>query len=227
MPRARVIPGEGIARLVVRVDPRTGALFGFAAVGVWTVLYLVAAFSTPGYSNTGNRLSEQGNPSEPADWAINSACILAGVFFLPFAWGLGAGMRKWMRLIGSLLLSLAAIFLILLGIFHEGSPYDLHFLFSALFFILFMMAISHYAVGMWRNPRYGKVSGALAVLASGLALWFVVTVAFETAMSTSIAGGVLSNVLEHVTVFAGLGWAAWNALRLYSIGRVRTAVPAP
>ncbi len=203
-------------------------MFGFAAVAVWTVLYLVAAISTPGYTITGNRLSDLGNPSEPADWAFNSACILAGLFFLPYAWGLGAGMRKWMRLIGSILLSLAAVFLILLGIFHEGSPYDLHFLFSALFFVLFMMAISHYAVGMWRNPRYGKISGALSVLASGLALWFVVTVAFESLMNTSIAGGVLSNALEHVTVFAGLAWAAWNGLRLYAVGPIRTAAnPAP
>ncbi len=209
---------------MVRIDPRTGALFGFAAVAVWAALYLVAALSTPGYTITGNRLSDLGNPAEPADWAFNSACILAGIFFLPFAWGLGAGMRKWMRLIGSVMLSLAAVFLILLGVFHEGSPYDLHFIFSALFFILFMMAISHYAVGMWRNPRYGKVSGALSVLASGLALWFVVTVAFESLMNTSIAGGALSDVLEHVTVFAGLAWAAWNALRLYALGRPRSTV---
>ncbi len=193
-------------------------MFGFAAVAVWAVLYLVAALSTPGYTITGSRLSDLGNPSEPADWAFNSACILAGVFFLPFAWGLGAGMRKWMRLIGSLMLSLAALFLILLGSFPEKSPYNLHFIFSAFFFVLFMMAISHYAVGMWRNPRYGKISGALAVLASGLALWFVVTAAFEGVMATSIAGGVLSNVLEHATVFAGLAWAGWNSLRLYGMG---------
>ncbi len=207
-----------MAANVVRIDPRTGALFGFAAVAVWAVLYLVAALTTPGYTIMGNRLSDLGNPSRPADWAFNSACILAGIFFLPFAWGLGAGMRKWMRLIGSILLSLAAVFLILLGIFHEESPYNLHFIFSALFFLLFMMAISHYAVGMWRNPRYGKLSGVLAVLASGLALWFIVTVLFESLENTSIAGGVLSNVLEHVTVFAGLAWAAWNGLRLYRIG---------
>lgn len=211
---------------MVRIEPRTGALFGFAAVAVWFVLYLVAALSTPGYTITGNRLSDLGNPSEPADWAFNSACILAGIFFLPFAWGLGAGMRKWMRLIGSILLSLAAVFLVLLGVFHEGSPYNLHFIFSGLFFILFMMAISHYAVGMWRNPRYGKISGALAVLASGLALWFVVTVVFESVENTQIAGGVLSNLLEHLTVFAGLAWAAWNALRLYRVGTARNPAAA-
>lgn len=224
---ARVNGNQDIAAVVVRIEPRTGALFGFAAVAVWSVLYIVAALSTPGYTITGRRLSDLGNPSLPADWAFNSACILAGIFFLPFAWGLGAGMRRWMRLVGSIMLSLAAVFLILLGIFHEGSPYNLHFIFSALFFLLFMMAISHYAVGMWRNPRYGKVSGALAVLASGLALWFVVTAAFEGVMNTTIAGGVLANVLEHVTVFAGLAWAGWNAYRLYALGRPgRATAPA-
>ncbi len=200
---------------MVRLETRTGVLFGWAAVTAWVVLYLVAALSTPGYTITGNRLSDLGNPAQPAPWAFNSACILAGVFFLPFAWTLGAGMTVWMRRVGSTILSLAAVFLVLLGIFHEGSPYDLHFIFSALFFILFMMAISHYAVAMWRNPRYGKVSGVLSVLASGLALLFIVTVLFETVSGEPVAGGIVSNVLEHVTVFAGLAWAAWNGLRLY------------
>ncbi|HII41183.1 MAG TPA: DUF998 domain-containing protein [Thermoplasmata archaeon] len=206
---------------MVRIEPRTGALFGFAAVAVWVVLYLVAALSTPGYTITGNRLSDLGNPSRPADWVFNSACILAGLFFLPFASGLGAGMREWMRRVGSYLLSLAAIFLVLLGIFHEESPYNLHFIFSALFFILFMMAISHYAVGMWRNPRYGKVSGILSVIASGLALLFIVAVVVEAVGGVPIAGGVVSNVLEHVTVFAGLAWAGWNGVRLFAMGRSR------
>ncbi len=206
---------------MVRVETRTGVLFGWVAVTVWTLLYLVAAVSTPGYMITGNRLSDLGNPAAGAPWVFNSACILAGVFFLPFMWTVGAGMSKWMRRVGSAMLTLASVFLILLGIFHEGSPYDLHFIFSALFFILFMMGISHYAVAMWRNPRYGRVSGILSALASGLALIFIVTLLFETVSNEPVAGGAVSNVLEHLTVFAGLAWAAWNGLRLY------TATTAP
>jgi hypothetical membrane protein len=206
-----------MAAAMVRIEPRTAALFGFAAVAVWPVLYLVAATSTPGYTITGNRLSDLGNPSQPAPWAFNSACILAGVFFLPFAGGLGAGMRKWMRRVGTYLLALAAVFLILVGVFPEESPNNLHFIVSALFFILFMMAISHYAVGMWRNPRYGKISGTLSVVASGLALMFILAVVIEVVSGVPLAGGAVSNVLEHVTVFAGLAWAAWNGLRLYHV----------
>ncbi len=211
---------------MVRIETRTGVLFGWAAVVVWLVLYGVAAVSTPGYSITGNRLSDLGNPAAGAPWAFNSACILAGLFFLPFAWTLGEGMRPWMRRVGSVLLTLAAVFLILLGVFHEGSPYDLHFIFSALFFVLFMMAISHYAVGMWRNRRYGKVSGVLSVLASGLALIFIVTVSEETVLGSQVLGGTVSNTLEHLTVFAGLAWAAWNGLRLYVAARNRAGTTA-
>ncbi len=207
---------------MVRIETRTGVLFGWAAVLAWFALYAVAAVSTPGYTLTGYRLSDLGNPAAPAPWAFDSACILAGIFFLPFAWTIGAGMRPWMRRVGSILLSLASVFLILLGVFHEGSPYDLHFLFSALFFIFFMMAISHYAVAMWRNPRYGRVSGLLSVLASGLALLFIVVVVVESLASPPISESPLSNALEHLTVFAGLAWAAWNGLRLY-----RTATPRP
>ena len=203
---------------MVRIETRTGALFGGAAVASWVALYLVAALSTPGYTITGNRLSDLGNPSAPAAWAFNSACILAGLFFLPYAWALGAGLRVWMRRVGTYLLSLAAVFLVLLGVFHEESPNNLHFIFSALFFLLFMMAISHYAVAMWREPRYGKVSGILSVVASGFALLFVVTVLFESVANAQIAGGTVSNSLEHFTVFAGLAWAAWNAWRIFRIG---------
>jgi hypothetical membrane protein len=208
---------------MVRIAPRTGALFSWAAVVVWIVLYLVAALSTPGYSIMTHRLSDLGNPSAPAPWAFNSACILAGFFFLPFAWALGLGMRVWMRRVGTFMLSLAAIFLILLGIFHEESPYNLHFIFSALFFVLFMMAISHYAVAMWWSPQYGRISGVLSVVASGLALLFIVAVLVEAVGQASIAGGAVSNSLEHFTVFAGLAWAAWNGQRLYRLGSARAA----
>jgi hypothetical membrane protein len=204
---------------MVRIDLRTGALFGWAAVATWVILYLVAALSTPGYSPTAQRLSDLGNPSAPAPWAFNSACILAGTFFLPFAQALGAGLSKWMRRVGTVLLSLAGIFLVLLGVFHEESPHNLHFVFSALFFILFMMAISHYAVAMWRSPRYGKVSGALSVMASGLALFFIVLVLVESLASPPVSESPLSNALEHLTVFAGLAWAAWNAWRIFRLGR--------
>jgi hypothetical membrane protein len=50
---------------MVRIEERTGALFGGAGVAVWIVLYLVAALSTPGYSITTHRLSDLGNPSAP------------------------------------------------------------------------------------------------------------------------------------------------------------------
>ena len=200
---------------MVRLEARTGALFGWAAVGAWVVLYLVAALSTPGYTITGNRLSDLGNPAAPAPWAFNSACILAGVFFVPFAWAIGAGLGRRTRLSGRVLLTVAALFVILLGVFHEGSPDDLHFIFSALFFLFFLMAISLLGVAMWHSPRYGRASGVLSLLASGLALVFIVAMVADALLGTPIAGGVLSNVLEHLTVFAGLAWAGWNGLRLY------------
>ena len=200
---------------MLRIEPRTGALFGGVAVGVWIALYLFAAASTPGYSITSMWLSDLGNPSAPTPWAFNSACILAGLFFLPFAQALGAGLSPRMRGAGSILLSLAALFLILLGVFHEESPFNLHFIFSGLFFLLFTMAISHYAVAMWKSPAYGKVSGALSVLASALALFFILLMLLGLLATPSSAETALSKAGEHLAVFAGLAWAAWNGLRLY------------
>lgn len=199
---------------MLRIAPRTGALFGWAAVAVWTALYLFAALSTPGYTITGNRLSDLGNPVHPSAWAFDAACILAGLLFFPFGWTIGAGMSRWMQIPGRGMMTIALAALVGVGAFPEESPYDLHFIMSAIFFVVFMMAISHFVVAMWRNPRYGHVSAALGTLASGLALFFILAVAIETLSGESIAGGVLSNVLEHVTVYAGLVWAAWNGLRL-------------
>ncbi len=216
--RGKVNQRGSIAAAMIRIEVRTGAFFGWAAVSVWVVLYLVSGLSTPGYSITAMRLSDLGNPAVPAPWAFNSACILAGIFFLPFAQALGTGLSKWMRRVGTALLSLAALFLVLLGVFHEGSPYGLHFIFSALFFILFMMAISHYAYAMWKSPRYGEVSGVLSVLASGLALFFIVVVLLENLETPPISESPLSNAFEHLTVFAGLAWAAWNAWRIFRAG---------
>ncbi len=196
------------------VAPRTGAWFGFAAVGVWFVLYTVAALSTPGYSITGNRLSDLGNPTAGAPWAFNAACILAGLFLLPYVWALGAGLSRWVRLVGTWMITLDAIFLVGVGLFPEESPYNLHFIFSALFFLVLMMAISHYAIAMYRSPRYGRVSGILSVIASGFALLFVVAVLVELVGGAPIAGGTVSNFLEHATVFASLAWATWNGMRL-------------
>jgi len=197
------------------VPPRIGAYFGFAAVTAWMALYLASALMTPGYGIMSHRLSDLGHPSHAASWAFNLACILAGFLFLPFAWALGAGMSPRMALPGRIMLSLAASFLVGVGAFPEESPVDLHFVFGSLFFLLFMMAISHYAVAMWRNPRYGKVSGTLGVLASGLALMFIVAALLELTGYASARQRGVSNLLEHATVFAGLAWAAWNGLRLH------------
>jgi hypothetical membrane protein len=201
-----------------------GAYAGWGAVAAWIAFYLAAALSTPSYTMTGNRLSDLGNPAAPADWAFDAACILAGLLFLPFAWALGASMSPRMRFVGRIILSAGALALIGVGVFPEESPHNLHFIMSALFFILLMVAVSHYAFAMFYNPKYGKVSGLLGVVTSALALFFVVLVAMETARDVSVAGGALSNVLEHLTVFAALAWAAWNAWQLFQIGRaVRTA----
>jgi hypothetical protein len=63
------------------------------------------------------------------------------------------------------------------------------------------------------------LSGTLSVLASGLTLLFIVAVAIESSENSQIAGGAVSNSLEHLAVFASLAWAAWNSLQLYRIGR--------
>ena len=205
------------------VPARFGALLGAGGILGWLALYLVAALTTPGYTISGNRLSDLGNPAEPAAWAFDTACILGGILLLLYALALGAEMSRRRRLAGRGILGTAAGFLVLVGVFPEGSLYDLHFLMSAGFFVFLVIGASHYAVAMYRTPAYGTVSGVLSSVVSGLALTFVVAVGIETVAATEIAGGMLSNLLEHATVFAALVWAAWNARRLYALGGPRAA----
>ncbi len=192
-------PPETI-RASMRLDARTGGLLGFAAIATWTLLYLVAVASTPTYTITGSYLSDLGNPNAPAPWAFNAADILGGILFVPFGLVVGRTVGGRAGRVAQVLLPISAVGLIFVGIFPEGSPYSLHTIVSAVFFLL--LAVSAGVVGfpMYSSRTFRPLGGYLAGVTVASAVAFLVT---------------SDQLLEHVVVYAALVWQAWTAWRIY------------
>jgi hypothetical membrane protein len=99
------------------------SILGFLA---FNLLLAAAVLANPGFALFADYLSDLGNPSAPSSAYFNAACVLAGaavaaVFYLLGRQALGM---------------LCGIVLALVGIFPQGSPHGLHFIFSAAFFFL-------------------------------------------------------------------------------------------
>jgi len=186
--------------MTLTVPPRLGAIAGLAGIGTWTALYLTAVALYPGYSVVDNFLSDLGHPDAPGNWAFNAACILGGILFLPFGLAIGSVLGGRLGQAGGLLLALAGIALVLVGVFPEESPNNLHFLVSLSFFLLLTAAAATLALPLHNSRDFGPLVGILAGVTVAGSLAFVVS------------GG--TKILEHVAVYAGLAWAAASAVRL-------------
>lgn len=184
----------------VFISSRSGGMLGIAAVGVWVALYLVAAVAYPGYDVTRNFLSDLGHPAAPAAWAFNGACILAGLLLIPFGLSLGQALGGRAGMAGGALLAASAVALILVGVFPEESPNNVHFIVSLSFFLLLTASAGVLVVPLLRSSQFGSPAGIMAALTFAVALLFVST------------GG--RQLLEHATVYVALAWAAVTSWRL-------------
>lgn len=192
------------------IPHRLTAVLGFAGAGTWTVLYAVAALSYPGYDMTRHFLSDLGHPLAPGAWAFNLAAVLAGILFVPTSWALGQAAGGRAGIVGGGLGAVAAVFLVLVGIFPEESPNNMHFLVSSGFFLSQLAGAAFLMVPLHRNPMFGPVSGLLAAATIGADIVFIAARTFET---------FLQYATEHVSVFVALAWIVWNAGRFWVAGR--------
>ena len=187
-----------------RISPRAGAGFGLLAILVWLVLYFIAAASLPGYDLRTNQVSDLGNPSSPGAWAFNAACILAGLLFLPFALAIPGALAGRTAKAGGGLLIGAEAFLVLVGVFPEESPNNLHVLVSGGFFILLLISALVLAYPLHESRDFGRLTGYLAGATAAASLATIVTRA--------------EPFIEHITVFLGLLWSARAAGRMWAMG---------
>ena len=186
--------------MAIPIPRRTGAVLGGAGLAAWAALYLVAALSYPGYDVTRNFLSDLGHPDAPAAWAFNAGAILGGLLFLPFALAVGSAVGGRLGILGGACLAGSAIGLAFVGVSHETSPNNLHFIVSAIFFLLQALGAAALALPMHASRLFGPMSGLLAAADLAASVVFL---------------GTGDPLYEHVTVFTALGWTAWNVGRLY------------
>ncbi|MBP1945033.1 DUF998 domain-containing protein [Methanobacterium petrolearium] len=134
---------------------------GILAVFIFLILLFTAYLMFPGqYTPLENWMSDLGNMELNPQGAVffNFGCIIAGFILIPFFVSL-----SWLKreddnklLITTQILGfIAAIFLIMVGIFPENYP-PWHWMWSALFFITLLIFLVLVTIFMWSHPLFPR-----------------------------------------------------------------------
>jgi len=121
-----------------------------AIILAWLVI-LVSLSINPWFVFTGNAFSDLGGPVANDPWLYNYGLIAVAIFTFIYGAYLAAINEEKMEVIGSSFVMVAAIFLALIGIFHEGT-YP-HIFVSTWFFIQFDIAILTYGIGLFTRMK--------------------------------------------------------------------------
>lgn len=163
--------------LVHRAARRGGA---FLVVGSVQFLVAMAVVQSkyPGYSLSGNYISDLGSSSSPWAWLFNDSIGVLGLFFiLGGFWIRSAFPPKTSARVGLFLLVVAAFGAIGVGSYPEGSPQlggNVHNVMSFITFLGSGFSLLVLAMGMLRDTRwdgfraYTFLSGLVTVIALGL-----------------------------------------------------------
>jgi len=190
--------------MTFRVPLRVGAGFGLLASIVWLVLDFVAVSLYPGYDPRVNNVSDAGSAANPGAWAFNAGGVLGGILFLPYTLAIPRAVRGRLGMLGGSLLTAAAVFLALVGVFPEGSLYELHFRVSVGFFLFVLAGSATLAYPLRESHAFGPLSGYLAGATAAAAI------------ATGVTG--IAPLPEHLAVYIALLWTAQTAGRMWAIG---------
>jgi len=196
----KALNGPLVIHASMKLDARTGGLLGFAAIATWTLLYLVAVASTPTYTITWSYLSDLGNPNGAKRIPPRMSAALKAHGAGAFGFIVGRTVGGRVGRMAQALLPISAVGLIFVGIFPEGSPYSLHTIVSAVFFLLLAVSAGIVGVPMYSSSTFGRGGGYLAGITVAAAIAFLITT---------------NQLLEHVAVYAALVWQAWTAWRIF------------
>lgn len=171
-----------------------GYLLGpIAGIYAWIVI-LISAYLNPWWSLTSQAFSYLGasGPNDPYPWVYNYVGMVpSGLLILAFSYYLYRISRNRTEKIGSLHLTLAALLLVGIGIWHQGpGPYppgtsadlgqNLHDLFSAWFFLQALLAGLTWGVGLRKEQRRPL---GLAMIGTPLGAW-AVAIGFAIALGS-------------------------------------------
>lgn len=174
------------------LSPITAYLFIFIAIQ-----------NAPWFSWTKNALSDLG-AVKPSQIYFNIGLILAGILMLIFTIGLNFKFKSIICKIGALILTLDAISLIGIGIFHEKYG-RIHLYFSIAFFILYpigSLIIGGKLALTRKNLKFGVISILTAIAA--IATW---TIPWKNFNITGVA------IPEALSSLFASTWSIYTAIK--------------
>lgn len=168
-----------------------------------------ALYPTP-YSPVDNWLSDLGNSTYNPSGAIlyNLGCILTGIALFPFfsglyKWYTNEKGRKILLMITQATGLLAALSLIMIGVFSEDSG-ELHSLWSSIFFALNLLVLILMGAALFTHPNYMKPIAYYGFIVAAINLLFVLIYRIP--------------LFEWFTVFTALGYVGllvYNMLKKF------------
>lgn len=146
---------------------------GLAAAALAWAVILASIALNPWFVFTRNAFSDLGGPRANYPWVYNYGLIgVAALTFLFSAYLLSASRNK-VEAVGASYVSVAAVFLALIGVFHEGT-YP-HVFVSLWFFVQFDLAVIAWSVGaVMAGDKAGPfllLLGAAAPIPAALLRW--------------------------------------------------------
>ncbi|MFA4645825.1 DUF998 domain-containing protein [Pyrococcus kukulkanii] len=134
---------------------------GILAGLVYWLSVVISISRNPWFSFFKNALSDLGNPKATAPWIYNLGLIISAVFLFAFTISLIVDARNKLQTVGGAYISVSAIFLALIGVFHSGT--EPHVFVSTYFFVQFFLGILIYGLGSFSFVK--KISITLFILA--------------------------------------------------------------
>lgn len=189
--------GTVMSNLKPQQSPKIFLYCGILSPIISFLLISLAILFSPWWSWTENALSDLGVDGTTA-LSFNFGLILGAILFFTFILG---GLKRFFQnqavgRIGVFFLLLVAIFMLLIGVFPEPTPYQLHIIVSVGFFATLALSLVVLAAALLRMPSETGL-GAFTLLLAIIA----------------IAAWIIPNPWEGVAIpelVAGLAESAWS-----------------
>ena len=138
-------------------------------IGGWLVI-LAAISRNSWFVFTENAFSDLGNPIANDPWVFNYGMIVNGVLIVIYGLYLIDVSFNKTGTVGGASMIITGIFLVLIGVFHEGSPN--HYFVSVWFFTQGDLTVLTWGLALYRDTkwrRYGLFFVALSIVGSAVA----------------------------------------------------------
>ncbi|ACS33752.1 DUF998 domain-containing protein [Thermococcus gammatolerans] len=127
---------------------------GFAGGLIYWLFVAWSVSRNPWFSFWRNALSDLGGANANSPWIYNAGLVVTSFFVMAFAVYLVLTALNKLQTVGGSYVSISAIFLALIGVFHEGTRP--HGFVSTYFFVQFFLGVLIYGLGSGeklRSPR--------------------------------------------------------------------------